>query len=153
MESIQNEVRIAAPAAQVYRALSTTEGHRAWWTSDCELGSRLGERAVFRFDRPQGSPPGLMEVTFRIDALEAGRRVALTCVANQNNPEWQDTALTFRLEEQDGTTRVALDHAGFRARTPLYEMCVGGWAHFMGSLKSYVETGVGQPHLRKAAAA
>jgi hypothetical protein len=39
-----------------------------------------------------------------------------------------------------------LHHAGWREKSPVYDMCVGGWKHFMASLKAYVETGKGTPN-------
>ena len=37
--------------------------------------------------------------------------------------------------------------SGFPASSACYEECVGGWKHFLGSLKTYLETGTGTPHV------
>lgn len=149
MEKIETSIDIAAPAADVYRALTTTAGHRGWWTSDCEVGGEVGQESVFRFDR-MTEGPGHTEMRFRIDRLDADRSVAWTCVGQRNNQDWQDTRLTFTLTPSGGKTRVDLVHSAWRERTKVYDACVAGWSHFMQSLKAYAETGTGTPHARKS---
>jgi uncharacterized protein YndB with AHSA1/START domain len=142
METIATSIDVQAAPARVYEAVSTTAGHRAWWTTDCEVGSKVGEPATFRFKNKDGST---MEVRFRIDKLAPGQAVEMTCVGHVNNPEWENTKLALRLRAAGDGTRVDLHHSGFAAKTPLYQMCVDGWSHFMASLKAYLETGKGTP--------
>jgi len=149
MEKIETSIEIHAAAAAIYRALTTLEGQRGWWTSDCEVGDAVGQESVFRFD-PMGEAHGHMEMRFRIDRLDADRTVAWTCVGQRNNPDWQDTRLTFTLTPSGGKTRLDLVHSAWRERTVVYDACVAGWTHFMQSLKAYAETGTGTPHARKS---
>lgn len=65
---------------------------------------------------------------------------------HQNNPDWQNTRVIFRLSPSGQGTRLEFEHTGWRAKTKVYEMCDGGWSHFMNSLKSYMEMGSGTPH-------
>ena len=53
---------------------------------------------------------------------------------------------TVLLAEQAGIAaveQVKLDHAGWKGDPP--EPVAQGWKHFLGSMKSYLETGAGQP--------
>lgn len=147
MESITTSIDIAASPEKIYQAITTTEGERAWWTTDCEVGKKVGDQATFRFD-PMGGKQGTTEMRFNIDRLDRDALVRLTCTGNENNPDWQDTEITFVLAPHDKGTRLGFAHTGFRAKTPNYEACVGGWTHFIQSLKSYAETGKGTPHVR-----
>jgi uncharacterized protein YndB with AHSA1/START domain len=147
MENISSTVEIAAAPSKVYEAITTPAGNRGWWTSDCEVGSRVGEQATFRFN-PMGGGAGTIEMRFRIDKLERDRAVEWTCVGQMNNPEWQDTKVTFGLAPSGDGTRVEFLHSGWRERSKVYDACVGGWTHFLASLKSYVEIGKGTPHVR-----
>jgi uncharacterized protein YndB with AHSA1/START domain len=149
MEKIETGIEVAAPAAALYRALTTTEGHRGWWTDDCEVGGAVGQESVFRFD-PMGGGSGHVEMRFRIDRLEPDRAVAWTCVGQRNNEDWLNTRLTFTLSPAGDRTRVDLVHSAWRERTKVYDACVAGWSHFMQSLKAYAETGTGTPHARKS---
>src|SRR5262249_54079207 len=106
---------------------------------DCDSAAR---EATFRFDRQ-----GLVEVTFHLDVAEADR-VAMTCIRESNNADWLGTKLSFALVPAGDATRVELVHAGYPATNDHYDLCVKGWAYFLGSLKRYVETGTGEPHRR-----
>src|SRR5256885_6915716 len=88
METIDVETEIAAAPAKIYQALSTTAGHRGWWTTDCEVGSKVGDEALFRFDA-MGGGAGAITMRFRLDTLAPGQAVEMTCVGEENNPEWR----------------------------------------------------------------
>src|SRR5258706_3337825 len=47
--SLIHRIGIAAPAETIYRALTTEDGIRAWWTTDVKIGARVGDAAVFGF--------------------------------------------------------------------------------------------------------
>ena len=84
---------------------------------------------------------------FRVDEMEAGKKVTWTCTEN-GNPAWVGTTLRFELGNENGGTQVIFTHAGWDEKfkdTPLYVSVPPTWDAFMGSLKSYCETGVGQP--------
>jgi len=137
MEKISTQRNIVASPSHVQRALTTTEGLRAWWTGDCELN---GQEARFRFAKEGG----VMELAFRVD-VAAPDRVEWTCIGQRNNPDWQDTRVLFELSPTHDGTRLDFAHTGWKEKGKVYEMCVAGWDHFMNSLKSYAETGKGTP--------
>lgn len=137
MEQIDTQRNIKAPLAKVQKALTTEAGLRAWWTPDCEL---KGEEAIFRFYKDGGG----MELQFHVDAAAADH-VAWTCTSQKNNPDWQGTQVSFKLSPTHEGTRLDFAHTGWRAKSKVYEMCIGGWDHFMNSLVAYLETGKGTP--------
>jgi len=140
MEAITNEVRIDSTASKVYQALSTQEGFRGWWTTDCDVDAREGGEAEFRFNQ------GQVAMRFRFDRLDRDKAVRMTCIGHKNNEEWQGTTLSFDLEPQGAeATEVRFRHDGWARKSDCYDQCVGGWDHFMKSLKGYVETGTGAP--------
>ena len=147
MQSIMSSIDIKASPEKVYRAITTTEGEKSWWTTDCEVGKKVGDSAVFRFNPMEGKS-GVVEMRFRIDRLDPNALVRWTCTGHENNSEWQDTEITFLLAANGDGTRVGFAHTGWQSRSKSYEMCVGGWSHFLSSLKAYVETGKGTPHER-----
>jgi hypothetical protein len=64
------------------------------------------------------------------------------CIAH-DMPSWIGTTLNFQLEDRGGKTLVVFEHAGWKEEAPA--PVAQGWKHFLASLKSYVETGTGQP--------
>ncbi|MEE8275678.1 MAG: SRPBCC domain-containing protein [Alphaproteobacteria bacterium] len=139
MPKISYDLTIDAPSEKVYKALSTQGGLRGWWEKNCVAEEREGGRAKFTFEG------GKLSMTMGIDKLSPGKEVRWTCVDQLNNPEWQGTKVGFSLSGDGKKTRVAFVHDGFTEETKNFEMTVGGWKHFMDSLKSYVESGSGMP--------
>lgn len=136
MPSIEDQVDVAAPREAIVAALTSEDGNRGWWSRLAEVGD---ERAVFRFDGGK--------TAFRFVWQARGPdEVRLRCDGHENAPDWQGTTVTWRLSDAPGGgTRVALAHDGWRDEGRVYTMCIGGWRHFVGSLKKYVETGAGDP--------
>jgi hypothetical protein len=58
-------------------------------------------------------------------------------------PSWVGTSLAWQISPDATGTEVAFEHAGWKDDAP--EPVVQGWRHFLGSLRSFVETGAGQP--------
>jgi len=140
MLGIQQQIVTKADKTKVMSALASADGIRGWWTDDCDVDDK---RTAYRFDKEQGT----MEIGFDVKAKSADR-YELLCTRG-NNSDWHNTTLTFRLVDVAGGTKVELDHQGFARASEVYSMCVNGWAHFMSSLRGYLDEGKGQPFQRK----
>jgi uncharacterized protein YndB with AHSA1/START domain len=138
MPNIDDRIEIAAPRARVLEALTTERGNQGWWTKRAKVGVGVGAPAEFRFDG------GATAFKFRIDAIDENA-VRMTCIGHENSPDWEGTTLKWELKDAGKGTVVELHHDGWRTKSDTYERCIPGWRHFMGSLKSYVETGKGTP--------
>jgi uncharacterized protein YndB with AHSA1/START domain len=138
MSSIKDEVSIQASPNEVYEALTRQSGYRGWWNAVAEVPEAAGGEARLRFVK-DGNP---VNMTFRVDELEPNRAIRWTCIAH-DMPSWVGTTLSWRLSEGDRGTRVSFEHGGWKDAPP--EPVMQGWKHFLASLKTYVETGTGQP--------
>ena len=138
MHAINDEIRISAPASKVYEALTRQAGYRAWWNAAGEVAEAVGGDAKLHFIK-EGKP---VNMRFRIDEMKAGESVQWTCVEN-DGPSWVGTTLNWRIKNAGDAVVVVFTHDGWKAPPP--EMIAQSWKHFLGSLKSYVETGTGQP--------
>jgi uncharacterized protein YndB with AHSA1/START domain len=136
MSEILHKIKVNAPKASVYRALSNLEGLSSWWTSTTSGGSAPGETLLFRF--------GEHEVRMRVEELEADKRVAWECT--DPTGEWAGTKLTFELSEEAGRTTLMFGHRAWREATPFLAHCSMKWATFLLSLREYAETGTGKPY-------
>jgi len=137
---IKNSFKIKAESEAVYSAISTVKGIRGWWCKDSEIALTEGGEHSLNFLK-EGKP---VVMKFKIDELSPNRKVVWTCTEN-GNPTWIGTQLIWEIDE-DGAFR--FNHANFDdkyAETPPVQMTEQGWKHFMSSLKSYCETGEGQP--------
>jgi uncharacterized protein YndB with AHSA1/START domain len=138
MKSIKQEVRIKGSVHQVYEALTLQAGYRAWWNKAGEVPEAVSGEPKLHFVK-DGQP---VEMRFRIDEMKKDAAVRWTCVAH-DMPSWVGTTLSWRLAEQGADVLVSFEHAGWKDAAP--EAVAQGWQHFVGSLKSFVETGTGQP--------
>jgi len=77
MSSIKDEVRIAAPIAKVYAALSTQAGYRGWWNAVGEVAEGVGGEAQLKFVK-DGTP---VNMGFRVDELKPNQSVRWTCTS------------------------------------------------------------------------
>lgn len=143
--SYRQRLELAAPVATVYRALTSAEGLRGWWTEACEVGAAEGDTVAVHF--------GPVYKRMHIERLVANRTVRWHCVdANLIAPgvrdprEWVDTSLIFRLvaAAPDRTT-LHFEHLGLTPEVECYAICSAGWGQFLDSLRRYVETGTGAP--------
>jgi uncharacterized protein YndB with AHSA1/START domain len=138
VSAIRDEVRVQAPAGKVYEAITRQAGYRGWWNAVGEVGEVVGAEAKLKFVK-DGTP---ISMKFRIEEMKPNESVRWTCVAH-DMPSWVGTSLNWRIKEAGGSAVVAFEHAGWKDAAP--EPVVQGWKHFLGSLKSYLETGKGQP--------
>jgi uncharacterized protein YndB with AHSA1/START domain len=138
MNSIRNAVRIQASAAKTYEALTKQAGYRGWWNARAEVPGAVGSEAKLYFVK-DGTP---VNMRYRIEEMKPNESVRWTCVGH-DMPAWIGTSLHWRIKEAGGVSVVSFEHDGWKDAAP--EPVVQGWKHFLGSLKSYLETGTGQP--------
>jgi len=133
------EVYIAAPPAQVWKALVDAEMTRKY-----VYGTRL-RSTLKRGSRYAYLGDGDFEaVTGEILEIEPERRLVLSWEAHWDAEVSKDRASRVSYELAPvgpKTTRLALRHDGFEVRTPTYTGSIDAWPMLMSSLKSLVETG------------
>jgi len=139
MTNIMHLLKIVAPPARVYQALTTAEDIRNWWTRDADLDDRVGGSGEFRFyDRR-------VATNATIEELRPPARVAWRITASTAPGGWPGTTITFDLRPEDGATVLIFAHRGFPEENEGYARVTTGWAYFLISLQQYVETGRGAP--------
>lgn len=145
MMDIIHNFTIKTPAGNLYMALTSQQGINGWWARDADVGQRVGEVSKMRFAKESGT----VEMHFRIDELKPGTRgrVSWTCIRNPN-PAWLDTTIQFTIHESNEESSLTFTHGHWDSKWEgqiNYEQTKEGWKHFMKSLKTYCETGKGEP--------
>jgi len=140
MLDILHRVGIKASLEEVYQALATREGAAAWWTTDTQGHSQIGELLKFRFSS-DGKEIGGFDI--KVLELQPGKRVAWQVV--EGPTEWVGTKISFDLKQEDGYAIVLFNHQGWSEPVEFMHHCSTKWAIFLMSLKSLVETGKGNP--------
>ena len=140
---IAHNLSIKAEPETVYKAVSTNEGIAGWWSKDCVVGESEGTDSKLKFDK-QGK---LVEMTFKTTHLNHNTKVLWECTENPN-PAWIGTRISTEITKTPTGCDVLFSHRNFDEKwkgAEPFEMTKQGWNHFIASLVSYCEKGVGQP--------
>lgn len=136
MFDINHQVGIKASPEKIYEALTTNEGLSEWWTNDTSGAGDVGSIIEFRFN---GGGPD-----FTVTALIPNETVKWT--HSGSIPEaWVGTVITFNLRVDNEQTFVRFTHSNWQESSDFMAHCNTKWAVFLLSLKSSLETNLGQP--------
>lgn len=132
-------VEIAASAGEIYRALTDAGALGRWWTDDVSLEDAVGGRIKLGFYGRSIVLEG------EIAALEPGRKVVWQFTGGHE--AYIGTQMTFGVEETDAACRLRITQrgAGRTWQEPEKAHMAESWSRVLQSLKSYVETGKGEP--------
>jgi uncharacterized protein YndB with AHSA1/START domain len=133
MPDILHRVGIAADHSRIFKALTTVEGIRNWWSSDTDGEASEGGAFQFRRNRLDVTHADPSLVTWRYSGPAA---------------DWLGTEIAFRLQPSEGQTMVLFSHTGWREPNEFMHHCSTKWATFLLSLKDLIETGEGHPEPR-----
>ena len=136
MVDILHKVGIKSSVADVYAALTNTEGLAGWWASNTTgEGNDVGGVLQFRF-----GPGG---IDMKVLELVPGKRIVWEVVDGPE--EWLGTHVGWDLAQADDYTTVLFKHEGWKEPVDFMHHCSTKWAIFLMSLKQLIETGKGAP--------
>lgn len=135
--------RIRAAIDDVYGALTTHSGIAGWWTHRVAGRFDVDEVVRLEFD-------GLDEhIDLRQVTLCRPTRVQWLCIEHSSLVEWAGTTIEFTMSAADDSVLLDFAHRGLTPALVCFDDCRRGWAHFLDSLRSFAETGTGQPFGRE----
>ncbi|MFI5150220.1 MAG: SRPBCC domain-containing protein [Bacteroidia bacterium] len=134
--SIKHLFHIAAPRAAVYEAITTISGLAAWWTRQTSGSPDAGGIIEFRF-----GPVYLNKM--KVKELKLNESVTWEYVGD--TPDWMGTVFTFKLDENEGKTRIRFEQANYKEQNDFYAQCNFSWGRYLVSLREYCEKGKGTP--------
>ncbi len=137
-----------APPEAVFDALTTVSGLASWWAPVSGSGAEGGElRFVF------GDADPLVKV-IRVDEARRPSTVAWTVLECTFLPDWVGAAPRFELSPRGaGGCELRFRHRGLTPQLECFSACRAGWDQYLASLRSYVESGRGNPSGSDAAGA
>jgi len=135
MEKIRINVTVKASSENVYDALTTQEGLAGWWSKQTTAKPEIGYLNTFTF--------GNLVNKMTVVELTSNERVVWRCA--ESIEEWIGTFISFELDDKDGKTLIRFTHGRWKQITDRVAGYTYDWARFMASLKSFCETGIGNP--------
>jgi uncharacterized protein YndB with AHSA1/START domain len=139
MAAIVKELTIAAAPGRVWGALTQSEEIACWWTDDLSVTPEVGTLAEFRFSQRT------FVIQFEVAELDQDKNVHWITRQGPSTGHWAGTSVTWHLEPVHNGTKLFFNHDKFAQADRRYELTRAWWEHFLGSLKSYLETGKGTP--------
>ncbi len=137
MPAFVKELTIAATPHSVFNALTQQDEIAHWWANEARVKPEVGSLGEFRFRPPAG------DLQFEVAELDQDEKVSW--ISRQGPPQWTGTSVTWQLTPVHNGTKLVFTHDGFAQVDEAYEQTRGNWEYFLGSLKSYLETGKGTP--------
>lgn len=137
---ISHYITLQAAPERVYRALTTPEGIQSWWTRDAALDANIGGAGAFRFH------DGKTVTCVNIVELAPPVCVVWKTMSSNAPGGWDGTTISFDLRREGEDTALDFAHRGFAAESEGFARVTAGWAHYLASLRRYLENGAGEPH-------
>ena len=139
--SIVLAVQTGAESSDLYRALTTSEGLRAFWTSDADAAAEVGSSLRLGFAEAP------VDLTMRLTEAVPDELVAWGDVSPW--PTWTGTEVTGSIQDAGESRTVVFAHGGFVDETSDVEvgMIATTWAKVLEALDAYATSGVAQPAL------
>ena len=135
MRKHEIEIEIAAPASEVWKALTTAEGIASWFAPGAAVEPGAGGKMTIGWGEG-------MEFTTRIAIWEPERHLQTTSDRPEPAPP---NVIDYFIEGRGGATVLRLAHSGFGASADFdaeYDSTGYGWAVFMKLLKHSAERGI-----------
>ncbi len=140
MSDIVQELKIEATPEKVFHALTEPAGIAGWWSNHATARPEVGSVTEVRFENG-----GVFKM--EIIELEVGKKVHWRCRLSPH--DWEGSTITWDLTPISQGTRLLFGHRGLTVGATGYDIeeTRAGWEYFLGSLKSYLETGKGTPYV------
>jgi uncharacterized protein YndB with AHSA1/START domain len=139
MAAIVEELTIEVSPERVFNALTQQDKIACWWTDDLSATREAGSLAEFHFSQ------GTFVIQFEVAELDKDEKVYWITRQGPPTGHWVGTSVTWLLTPVHNGTKLVFNHDGFTQADRRYEITRGWWEHFLVSLKSYLQTGKGNP--------
>jgi hypothetical protein len=131
MPDILHRVGINTSPSKVFKALSSVEGLRHWWTIETLGNAKLGGKINFGF------------CDMKVIEYKTNKFIKWKCTRGPD--DWLGTEVSFRLAQKENQTFVIFKHANWEQPVEFMHHCSTKWAVFLLSLRDWIERGEGHP--------
>ena len=140
MADIVQKLTIEASPENIFHALTRPDGITGWWANQVIAEPKIGSLVEIGFDNGE-------VMKMEIIDLEVASKVYWRVRLAPHN--WEGSTITWDLMPLSQATGLLFGHHDLIVGKTGYgiEQTRAGWEHFLGSLKSYLETGKGTPYV------
>lgn len=133
-------IKVSASSEKVFKAI--TSQLNDWWGRTDNSVSKIGDEFTTKF--------GSAFWKFRVLEFIENEKLTWECIGGEPefNAEWIGTKVFWEISKENEKAKIDFLHQGLTPEFKCYNICAPTWDMFIAqSLKSFVETGVGTPHL------
>lgn len=133
------KVNIEADSSKVFIAILNHLND--WWGVSVGNLNKIGDEFTTTFGKSYWK--------FRIIDFKENTKIIWKCIDGEPefNREWIGSEINWTILNNDKYSTVQMEHIGLTPKLDCYNVCSATWDKFIGeSLKSFVETGKGDPH-------
>lgn len=137
MPEITHDIPIKASCSTVYKALTTAQGLRSWFTAQAQGSGELGTEWELKFtDQPL--------FDWQITSMKDNDNVTWKCLRGPGHSA--GTEVEFNLKtKSDHQCILTIIHRGWKKDDPKFERCIEIWRTLMDYLQRYCETSTAAP--------
>jgi len=139
MDAINHEIKIDATPEIVFKALSTRNGIKSWFTSTVEGTGAVGSEWKLHFKDK-------LEFHWKILASDTNKHVAWNCLQGPGHSVGTSVVFDISPLENDRTLLV-VSHLNWPSKDENFRKCNTLWGMIIYHLKQYSETHVANPAL------
>ncbi|RYZ47616.1 MAG: SRPBCC domain-containing protein [Sphingobacteriales bacterium] len=139
-------LQTTASPIEAFHAINKVYG---WWSQNFEGSAKeVGDEFSVRFGDVHYSKHKIIESV-------PGKSVVWQVTDSKLNflkdkTEWNGTTNRFDISTVDGHTQIVFTHEGLVPQIECFKDCSNGWNYYLqGSLKPFMDTGVGKPQLKE----
>lgn len=143
LENYSKSVDVTATPEKVYKAI--TEQIDRWWTTKTNQATVVNDHLRVEFE---GKGFAAMKVIKAIPNQSLTWEVLDACMGHKEQTkkdEWVGSYIQWLIQPQDNGCRIEMVHQGLTSELECWDVCFKGWNYFLGSLKSFLDTGEGTP--------
>lgn len=138
----QSNITVNTNLDKVFKAI--TKHLNDWWGRTDNSVSKIGDEFTTRF--------GNAYWKFRVIKYTQNKILTWECIDGEPefNAEWIGTKVFWKISMENKISKIEFLHEGLTPEFKCYNICAPTWNMFITeSLKQFLETGVGTPHLEK----
>ncbi len=121
MHDIMHLIKIYAASERVYRAITTADGIREWWTRDAAIEPRVGAAGEFGFYAKR------FVAKLTVEELDPVARVRWKVT----NLAWQGNDIEFNLKTDGNGTNLLFAHRGFPRADEGFASATTRWGFYL----------------------
>lgn len=137
MADIYHQLPIKASRQKVFQLISTPEGFDVWWTKRC-AGNPVEGAAYELWFGPSYDWRAVVSRSVPDSEFEL--------VMTRSDADWDDTRVSFVLEERDGITQLRFSHTGWPELNEHFRVSCCCWAAYLRLLRRNLEYGEFVPY-------